>query len=577
LSGNGNDAIQANASRQPSLVAGRLNGMPVVSFDGANDKLGFTGSTLMTQFSLFVVLNNHMGTPGNEGCVITFGAHGGYPHQWFMIMRYPNSPDSIAMGNATDSYVNAFSHNLAAYDQWRNLSIVSTGSILSTTLRWDGNDARVALDGPDQTISFPLGDATGSGGGIGGADGVPAGSILAKCDVAEILVYNAALSDSARKVVESYLATKYGLSQPSMPTAGLQLWLKADVGVDTLNGTVSRWHDQSGHGNDAIQADVSRQPVLVANALKGKPVMRFDGSNDRLGLTGTTPMHQISIFLVFKIDSGATSVPSTQAGVHPYYPIQLGDTYIEGDIYGLSMRNDFNGNSPNIIDPFTGGASWVHATLPGIASFGDWKVLSVTTDKVMFSTSLRVDGQEAVISPQTNTNMAISVPLGSADGQGVGGVGGGDHLDPGFGSSIFKGDIAEVMVYDTVLAGADRKAVEDYLNSKYQVTTAVAESPLGAMPEVTRLEQNYPNPFNPSTSITFNIPRQTDGGQASSQFVTLKVYDVLGREVVALVNEVRQAGEHRVTWDARNHPSGVYFCRLTAGSFSQTRKLLLVR
>ncbi len=173
LSGNGHDAVQATASRQPSLVAGRLNGMPVVSFDGVNDKLGFTGSTLMTQFSLFVVLNNHAGTPGNDGNVITFGANGGYPHQWFMIMRYPNTPDSIAMGNSPDSYVNAFSHNVAAYDQWRNLSIVTTGSISSTTLRWDGNDAHMALDGFDQTISFPLGDATGSGGGIGGADGVP--------------------------------------------------------------------------------------------------------------------------------------------------------------------------------------------------------------------------------------------------------------------------------------------------------------------------------------------------------------------------------------------------------------------
>ena len=215
LSGNGNDAIQANASRQPSLVAGRLNGMPVVSFDGVNDKLGFTGSTLMTQFSLFVVLNNHVGTPGNDGNVITFGANGGYPHQWFMIMRYPNTPDSIAMGNATNSYVNAFSHNVAAYDQWRNLSIVTTGSVFNTTLRWDGNDAHMALDGFDQTISFPLGDATGSGGGIGGADGVPNGTILAKCDVAEILVYNIALTDSARRNIEQYLAMKYGLPWPS--------------------------------------------------------------------------------------------------------------------------------------------------------------------------------------------------------------------------------------------------------------------------------------------------------------------------------------------------------------------------
>lgn len=210
-SGNGDDAIQASASRQPSLVAGRLNGMPVVSFDGVNDKLGFTGSTHMTQFSLFLVINNHQAPPSlhGDGSVITFGANGDFSHQWFMIMRYPNTPDSIAMGPTDNSYVNAFSHNVAAYDQWRNLSIVTTGSVFNTTLRWDGNAAHMSLDGSDQAISVPLGDATGSGGGIGGADGVPYGTILAKCDVAEILVYNVALSNSARDTVESYLAEKW--------------------------------------------------------------------------------------------------------------------------------------------------------------------------------------------------------------------------------------------------------------------------------------------------------------------------------------------------------------------------------
>jgi hypothetical protein len=193
------------------LVVGALNGKPAVRFDGVNDKLGFTGTTHMTQFSLFLVLNNHAGTPGNDGNVITFGANGDFNHQWFMIMRFPNSSDSIALGPADNSYVNAFSHNVAAYDQWRNLSIVTTGSAFNTTLRWDGIAAHMSLDGSDQAISVPLGDATGSGGGIGGADGVPFGTILAKCDVAEVIVYNVALSDSIRKVIELNLATKYGL------------------------------------------------------------------------------------------------------------------------------------------------------------------------------------------------------------------------------------------------------------------------------------------------------------------------------------------------------------------------------
>jgi hypothetical protein len=211
-SGNGNDAIQASASRQPLLVAGQLNGMPVVSFDGVNDKLGFTGTTHMTQFSLFLVINNHPGTPGNEGHIIIFGANGDYDHQWFM---GPTPSDSIGMATGWTNYINAISPGLGAYNQWRNLSVVTTGSVWNTTVQWDGNNAHMSPGGFDQAISVPMGDATGSGGGIGGADGVPVGTLLAKCDVAEVIVYNVALSDSMRRTVEQYLATKYGLPWPS--------------------------------------------------------------------------------------------------------------------------------------------------------------------------------------------------------------------------------------------------------------------------------------------------------------------------------------------------------------------------
>jgi hypothetical protein len=84
-----------------------------------------------------------------------------------------------------------------------------------------------------------------------------------------------------------------------------------------------------------------------------------------------------------------------------------------------------------------------------------------------------------------------------------------------------------------------------------------------------RLEQNYPNPFNPSTRIEFALSK--------SEFVSLRVYDILGREVAILVNETQPAGTYRVTFDARNVPSGTYFYSLKAGSFSQTRSMVVVK
>ena len=83
------------------------------------------------------------------------------------------------------------------------------------------------------------------------------------------------------------------------------------------------------------------------------------------------------------------------------------------------------------------------------------------------------------------------------------------------------------------------------------------------------LSQNYPNPFNPTTKISYQIPK--------SSYVTLKVYDVLGNEIATLVNEVKPAGSYGVEFNAANLPSGVYLYRLQAGSFVQTKNMILLR
>ena len=83
------------------------------------------------------------------------------------------------------------------------------------------------------------------------------------------------------------------------------------------------------------------------------------------------------------------------------------------------------------------------------------------------------------------------------------------------------------------------------------------------------LYQNYPNPFNPSTLISYQLP--------ASAFVVLKVFDVLGREIETLVNEHQNAGKHSVQFNAAKLPSGVYFYKLEAGNYNNTKKLLLIK
>ncbi len=110
------------------LVADTLNGKPFISFDGVNDKLGFTGLTSMTQFSLFLVINNHAGSADNEGNVITFGVNGDSAQHWYMGMAIPEyGTDTLAMavGGGTFGWVRGGTPGLVAHDAWRNLSVVT--------------------------------------------------------------------------------------------------------------------------------------------------------------------------------------------------------------------------------------------------------------------------------------------------------------------------------------------------------------------------------------------------------------------------------------------------------------------
>jgi hypothetical protein len=102
------------------------------------------------------------------------------------------------------------------------------------------------------------------------------------------------------------------------------------------------------------------------------------------------------------------------------------------------------------------------------------------------------------------------------------------------------------------------------------LVTGIVSDPAGAaMPQSVALAQNYPNPFNPSTKIRFELP------QASR--VSLKVFDVLGREVMTLVDEVIPAGVYYVRFDGSTLSSGVYFYRLQAGESVKTKRMILLK
>ena len=119
-----------------------------------------------------------------------------------------------------------------------------------------------------------------------------------------------------------------------------------------------------------------------------------------------------------------------------------------------------------------------------------------------------------------------------------------------------------------------KKSIDDHvdmgaLESPYKKPSTGIEGIKERFPIAFNLDQNYPNPFNPATTIKYALPK--------SEHVTLSVYNTLGQNIETLVDKYMPIGHHQVIFNGQHLPSGVYFYRLEAGEYIQTRKMLLVR
>ncbi|HEY3251758.1 MAG TPA: SBBP repeat-containing protein [Ignavibacteria bacterium] len=122
--------------------------------------------------------------------------------------------------------------------------------------------------------------------------------------------------------------------------------------------------------------------------------------------------------------------------------------------------------------------------------------------------------------------------------------------------------------YNVYVTGWSTLNEQDILTIKYSQLTGIRpvsnEIPMGF-----ELQDNYPNPFNPATHLRFEIPEL--------RFVNLKIFDALGKNITTLVNENLKPGRYEVTWDASNYTSGVYFYRLTADNYTDTKRMILIK
>ena len=122
------------------------------------------------------------------------------------------------------------------------------------------------------------------------------------------------------------------------------------------------------------------------------------------------------------------------------------------------------------------------------------------------------------------------------------------------------------------VVGQNTKSVDNtyiYNSADFTLTNPVSVGGSELIISDFRLEQNYPNPFNPSTTIKYTVAERSN--------VAIKVFDMLGKEVASLLNTVKDAGSYEVNFNAQNLASGMYVYSITAGNFTSSKKMMLLK
>jgi len=196
----------------------------------------------------------------------------------------------------------------------------------------------------------------------------------------------------------------------------------------------------------------------------------------------------------------------------------------------------------------TGSSNGVNSTVNALAVVGNEVFVGGT-----FTSAGGVSANR-VARFNTQTNTWSSLGTGSSNGVGVGSV----YALAVVGNEVFVGGLF------TSAGGVSANYV-----ARWNSGTSRVEQLSSTAPKTFLLEQNYPNPFNPSTTIRYQLPVASE--------VKLEVYDVLGRKIATLVNERQSAGSYQVVWNASGLSSGTYFYRLQAGTFVETKKMIMVK
>lgn len=413
-SGNGRNATQGTGSSQPAVKIG-VNGKKCASFDGG-DQLD------TSSFGL-----------NNLTCFFVFRATG----NGLLYMHNPGGADISYLYTTTGNTVNI---QVGATQSAKDLSASwgSDGLWRTAVQAYDGTHAghKLYLNGADQTLSTA---ATGTPGLRTGVFRVGAGNggLFLTGQISEVIIYNAALTDSQRQQVEGYLANKYAINAAIRPfdplsVAGCKGWWRVDGGCDvnTDGSSITTLYDRSGNGVHLTQSTGGNKPTYETNEINTYAIARFDGTDDRVGANFAAALAQpCTLFYVGKKRS--TTVATSR--------YMVSSTAVSESIL-------FHTTTVNNAGIFANSA-----TIEAPVGVTEYQILSAVYNGA--SSSFRAN--------------SIQLTSGNPGSTGFTGIRIGSNYD---GSANFDDiDVAEVIAYSGALNAQDILSIEAYLAARYAI------------------------------------------------------------------------------------------------------------
>jgi hypothetical protein len=362
-------------------------------------------------------------------------------------------------------------------------------------------------------------------------------------EIAEVIIYNRVLSAAERVLVENYLSQRYNLgvqstiSNPTISANQGGTFVLGSTGVTVTFTTASTTAGSlSGSVTNSRPTVVGQLPTGIVNLAE-----RFWTINQS-GLTGFT------CALTFDL--------STLGGVQNFNNLKV-------------LRRN-NASSPWVdVETLSGVSITRNApfiTVAGITSFSDFTIGSDASNQLPvelteFTGRKSEQGVELAwrtASELNNSGFEVERKSQGADWNTLGFV-------------LGNGTTTEAQSYSFLDKSASGKVQyrlkQIDFDGQFEYSNVIEVD--AGLPKAFALEQNYPNPFNPTTVISYQLPVAGN--------ISLKIYDVLGKEVMTLVNGRQEAGAYNFTLNAASLASGIYFYRLQSGNFVQTKKMMLVK